>query len=116
MRRRSANNTAPGPATSRKKPLVYNQRVQEALGSLQKALPSFIIRDKGRNASEESCVLIENGRFYGMGYLDREEQINDLETLREHLTAYPENDYMRGLVYAFAEKWPGKKRLIGMYG
>jgi len=91
---------------------LYNQRVQEALYSLQKALPSFIIRDKGRNASEESCVLIENGRFYGMGYLDKEEQINDLETLREHLTAYPENDYMRGLVYAFAEKWPGKKRLM----
>jgi DNA polymerase-3 subunit epsilon len=90
-------------------PCVYNQRVREALDSLLQALPSFIIRDRGRNASEESCVLIENGRFYGMGYLDREEQICDLETLKERLTPYPENDYMRGLVYGFAEKWPGKK-------
>jgi DNA polymerase-3 subunit epsilon len=92
---------------------LYNRRVQEALNSLQQALPSFVIRDKGRNSAEESCVLIENGRFYGMGYLDKEEQILDLDLLKEHLTAYPENDYMRGLVYQYAEKWPGKKRPMG---
>ena len=102
----------PGACSQKEEPSRYNQRVQVALDSLQKALPSFIIRDKGRNASEESCVLIQNGRFYGMGYLDKEEQITDLSALKEHLTAYPENDYMRGLVYAFAEKWPGKKELI----
>jgi len=102
----------PGACSQKEEPSRYNQRVQVALDSLQKALPSFIIRDKGRNASEESCVLIENGRFYGMGYLDKEEQITDLSALKEHLTAYPENDYMRGLVYAFAEKWPGKKKLM----
>jgi DNA polymerase-3 subunit epsilon len=82
------------------------------LGSLQNILPSFVICDKGRNASEESCVLIENGRFYGMGYLNKEEQIRDLDILKEHLTPYPENDYMRGLVYQYAEKWPEKKRLM----
>jgi DNA polymerase-3 subunit epsilon len=98
-----------GACSHKEDPCVYNQRVREALDSLLQALPSFIIRDRGRNASEESCVLIENGRFYGMGYLDREEQICDLETLKERLTPYPENDYMRGLVYGFAEKWPGKK-------
>jgi DNA polymerase-3 subunit epsilon len=74
-------------------------------------LPSFIIRDRGRDSSEESCILIENGRFYGMGYLDKSLQIQDLETLKEQLTVYPENDYMRGLVYSFAEKWPGKKQV-----
>jgi len=88
----------------------YNHRLLAALQSLQEILPSFMIRDRGRDSSEESCVLIENGRFYGMGYLDKEIQIQDLETLKEQLTAYPENDYMRGLVYTFAEKWPEKKK------
>jgi DNA polymerase III subunit epsilon len=87
----------------------YNQRLTSALQSLQEMLPSFMIRDRGRNAAEESCVLIENGRLYGMGYLDKEIQIQNLETLKEQLTVYPENDYMRALVYSFAEKWPGKK-------
>ena len=86
----------------------YNKRLLLALESLQNILPSFIIRDRGRDSSEESFILIEKGRFYGMGYLDREMQIQDLETLKESLTAYPENDYMRGLVYSFAEKWPEK--------
>jgi DNA polymerase-3 subunit epsilon len=89
----------------------YNKRLLLALESLQNILPSFVIRDRGRDGSEESIILIEKGRFYGMGYLDREMQIQDLETLKESITAYPENDYMRGLVYSFAEKWPGKKQV-----
>ena len=92
----------------------YNKRLMLALESLQNILPSFIIRDRGRDSSEESFILIEKGRFYGMGYLDREMQIQDLETLKESLTAYPENDYMRGLVYSFAEKWPEKKTSMGV--
>ncbi|HET7000456.1 MAG TPA: exonuclease domain-containing protein [Puia sp.] len=90
----------------------YNKRLMLALESLQNLLPSFVIRDRGRHTSEESFILIEKGRFYGMGYLDSEIQIQDLETLKERLTAYPENDYMRGLVYSFAEKWPHKSMRV----
>jgi DNA polymerase III subunit epsilon len=89
----------------------YNRRLTAALESLHEMLPSFIIRDRGRDSSEESCVLIEKGRFYGMGYLNRDIQIMDLESLKDRLTIYPENDYMRGLVYSFAEKWPEKKQV-----
>ncbi|HLA59262.1 MAG TPA: hypothetical protein VK622_10895, partial [Puia sp.] len=90
----------------------YNKRLMLALESLQNILPSFVIRDRGRDTSEESIILIEKGRFYGMGYLDREMQIQDLESLKERLTAYPENNYMRGLVYSFAEKWPHKSMKV----
>ncbi len=89
----------------------YNERLRIALISLREQLPTFVIRDRGRNESEESCVLIENGRFYGMGWLEKNQQIQQIETLKECLTAYPENDYMRGLVYSYAEKWPGKKQV-----
>jgi DNA polymerase III subunit epsilon len=102
-------NSCRGACIQRESAGDYNVRLMAALQTLQEKLPSFMIRDRGRNADEESCVLIENGRFYGMGYLDKEMQIDNLETLKEQLTVYPENDYMRGLVYAFAEKWPDKK-------
>ena len=101
--------------TERESAAEYNQRLTRALESLQEMLPSFMIRDRGRDSSEESCILIENGRFYGMGWLDKNIQIQDLETLKEQLTAYPENDYMRGLVYTFAEKWPDKKTSMGVW-
>jgi DNA polymerase III subunit epsilon len=99
-------NSCLGACEQREPASNYNLRLVAALQSLQEMLPSFMIRDRGRDSSEESCVLVENGRFYGMGYLDKELQIQNLETLKEQLTAYPENDYMRGLVYAYAEKWP----------
>ncbi len=91
---------------------VYNARLLKALASLQEMLPSFIIRDRGRDNSEQSCILIENGRFYGMGYLDKDLQIQDVDSLKEQLTVYPENDYMRGLVYSYAEKWPERKQSV----
>jgi DNA polymerase-3 subunit epsilon len=108
----TGDGTCSGACLRQEEPRIYNERVREALGSLQEALPSFIIRDKGRNAFEESCVLIEKGRFYGMGYLGREWPVPDLGCLKAQLTAYPENDYMRGLVYAFAEKWPERMVLV----
>jgi DNA polymerase III subunit epsilon len=107
-------NTCRGACTQRESAADYNSRLTEALDSLQEMLPSFMIRDKGRDSTEESCVLIENGRFYGMGFLDKEVQIQNLQSLKERLTTYPENDYMRGLVYSFAEKWPEKKQVLEM--
>jgi DNA polymerase III subunit epsilon len=104
-------NTCHGACLQREPAVDYNRRLTEALDSLLETLPSFIIRDQGRDPSEESCILIENGRFYGMGFLEKEIQIQDLDSLKERLTIYPENDYMRGLVYAFAEKWPEKKKV-----
>jgi DNA polymerase III subunit epsilon len=104
-------NTCRGACLQQEPAAAYNRRLTEALDSLRQMLPSFMICDRGRDSTEESCVLIENGKFYGMGFLDKELQIQNLESLKERLTIYPENDYMRGLVYSFAEKWPEKKKV-----
>jgi DNA polymerase-3 subunit epsilon len=104
-----SNHSCRGACMQKETNRAYNLRLMSALESLQKMLPSFVIRDRGRDSSEESYVLIEAGKFYGMGYLDKNLQIPNLEALKERLTVYKENDYMRGLVYSFAEKWPEKK-------
>ncbi|PWT71855.1 MAG: DNA polymerase III subunit epsilon, partial [Bacteroidetes bacterium] len=94
----------------------YNLRVKEAIHSLNKSLPTFALADHGRNRGEQSYVLIEQGKFYGMGYLQREMAIRDMDSLKDHLTAYPENDYMRGLVYQYAARWPSKKIDFNSFG
>jgi hypothetical protein len=33
----------------------------------------------------------------------------DVDEIKNWLTQYPENEYMRGLVYQYVEKWPAKK-------
>jgi DNA polymerase III subunit epsilon len=87
----------------------YNERVAIAVESLLKSLPSFTLLDDGRHPEEKSCILVEKGKLYGMGYLPSDSRIPDAGELKSYLTPYPENDYMRGLVYQHAEKWPNKK-------
>jgi DNA polymerase-3 subunit epsilon len=104
--------TCHGACEQQETPGSYNQRVDMAITSLQKSLPSFALLDDGRHGEEKSCILIEQGRFYGMGYVPADSAIADTDTLKDYLTRYPENDYMRGLVYQYAERWPGKKSYL----
>jgi DNA polymerase-3 subunit epsilon len=87
----------------------YNQRVLLAKEFLRQYLPSFAVVDDGNDHEQQSCVLIEKGRFYGMGYIPLDITISNIDHLKEFITPYPENDYIRGLVYNYIEKRPEKK-------
>lgn len=89
------------------KPAIYNERVMAACDSLRKQ-PTFAIVDKGLNGDDSSCVLIVEGKFYGMGYLPANVPVSDVTVLKEHLTEYRENSFIRNLVNGFAARFPGK--------
>lgn len=86
----------------------HNTRVAEALNALTQNQPSFYILDRGRRPGEQSCIWIEQGRFYAMGYIDQDHQFNDLADLRQTLQRYPDNHYMMQLIFQFAERHPQK--------
>ncbi|MEP7277129.1 MAG: exonuclease domain-containing protein [Bacteroidota bacterium] len=88
--------------------VAYNQKVMQAIRSLQEQLPTFLVCDgEDENAN---YFLMERGCFAGMGPLPKKLlQEENLAAIRENITRYPDNDYVRGLVYQFAEKNPGKK-------
>jgi DNA polymerase-3 subunit epsilon len=79
-----------GACEQKEKPRDYNKRVEEAIGSLNSQL-SFAIVDTGINGDDQSCILILNGKFYGMGYLPSYVQITSTEDLKEYLQPYKEN-------------------------
>lgn len=85
---------------------IYNFRVKRAIKSLENLLPSFAIIDEGRDEDEKSCLWVENGKFYGMGYISKYSDINDLETLKFSITTYPSNDYIMSLLLTFRNKFP----------
>lgn len=87
---------------------LHNQKIDEAIDSLKQGRPSFAIVDKGRSGDERSCIWVENGHFYGMGYLSSEVAITDLSQLREHVTPYKSNNYMMQVIQSFAQKNPRK--------
>lgn len=87
----------------------YNSRVIKCIELLHKELPTFALVDNGLNHEEQSCILMEKGRFYGMGYLPSHVSISGIDELKNYITPYSENDYIRGLVYQHAGKFPNKK-------
>jgi DNA polymerase-3 subunit epsilon len=97
-------------ACEKKEPVEkYNARVNNCIEHLHKELPTFALVDYGLHHEEQSCILMEKGRFYGMGYLPSHVSISAVDDLKNYITPYLENDYIRGLVYQHAVKYPHKK-------
>ncbi len=86
----------------------HNSQVEKALEYYLNSRPSFAIMDKGRTTEERSCVWVEKGAFFGMGYLPSEVSITELSEVKEHLTRYASNQYFIQVIHAFAEKYPAK--------
>lgn len=87
---------------------TYNKKVEEALASLEANQPSFAIIDKGRHENEKSCVWVEKGHFYAMGYFANDTDLNRIEDLKESLNRYSGNYYMMQLIESFCKKYPRK--------
>ena len=88
-------------------PSDYNKRVQQATDSLR-SKASFAIIDKGINGDDQSCILMCEGAFYGMGYIPAGVQITNPDLLKDYLTIYKENSFIRNLVNGYAARFPDK--------
>ncbi|GEP98599.1 exonuclease domain-containing protein [Chitinophaga cymbidii] len=94
--------TCKGACEKKEKPAKYNLRVQAAVAHLLAEQPSFMIVDAGREATEQSCILMEKGKFYGMGYVPRDVPVSETEALKDWLTQYPENEFILNLLRQYA--------------
>jgi len=94
-------------------PKEYNEKVELAINELNEGLPTFAIRDAGRTDDEHSCLLIEKGKLYGMGYISHYFNVDSLTQLKSHLTPYPGNDYIKTIVAGYASKFPERKVVFG---
>lgn len=88
--------------------LLHNQQVDNAIDFLLNNRPTFAIIDKGRTKDERSCIWIENGHFYGMGHISTDVSITDPSEVKNYVTPYKSNQYIVHLIFAYAEKYPGK--------
>lgn len=90
----------------------HNIKVEKALHDLQQQKPTYFIIDRGRNLDEKSCILVENGKFYGMGYIANDCQISDPLQLKEALSRYKSNHYSMQLLTNFTALQPGKVKTV----
>ncbi len=80
---------------------IYNTSVRLAIDYMQQQKKTFIIKEK------ESFVLVEDGKFYGMGVMKKLKEMQ-LEKLKKHLTPYPENEVIKSIIRQYVEKYPSK--------
>lgn len=85
---------------------IHNEKVENAIQSLTRSRNSFAIIDQGRTKDERSCIWIENGHFYGMGYITSDIAISDPSEIKEYVTLYKSNQYIMKLIYNYVEKNP----------
>ena len=83
-------------------PATYNEAVNKALDWQKAQKETFVIKDK------EGCVLVENGKFYGMGPFPDNKDMLNLAALKAALVEYPDNEVLRSMIRNFAERYPGK--------
>lgn len=86
----------------------HNNCVADAIAYIEQSRPTFAIIDKGRTHEERSCIWVEDGHFYGMGYIAVDHGITDALDMKDHITRYKSNQYIMQLLYSFAEKHPSK--------
>jgi DNA polymerase III subunit epsilon len=98
-----ADHTCRGACDKLEHPDSYNLRVKAAINHMHHQQRSFIIVGEGRQPEEQSFILMEKGRFYGMGYIPRETAVTEGQMIKEWLTQYPENEYILNIIHQFAE-------------
>lgn len=90
----------------------YNEKVVRAIEHLKNSLPSFAVVEEvvlPKKEDKQGIILMEKGRFYGMGYAPGNVSFTHIDEYKKHVTQYPESEYIRGLVYQYASKNPHRR-------
>jgi DNA polymerase-3 subunit epsilon len=88
--------------------ITHNNQVENAIEFIVKNKPSFAIIDQGRKEGENSCIWVEDGHFYGMGYIASDIGFTEPVAIKDYITPYKSSHYIMHLLQTYAEKYPGK--------
>lgn len=101
-----------GACVGKESAAAYNVRVKYAIEYLKTILPTFAVMGEGRNEDEKSCLLVEQGKFYGMGYISPHTDVEGAEMLKSVLQPYPSDDYILNLIINHVQQFPQRKVVI----
>ena len=89
----------------------YNERVLQAIASITQR-PSYVVIDKGLSENEVSCIMVDQGSFFGMGYLPKNLENISRQTIHEYIKPYKENSYIRSLLLSHAGTYPSQIKTL----
>jgi DNA polymerase-3 subunit epsilon len=82
----------------------YNERIEQFISRITFNGKSFYILDRGRNKSEKSIVLIQNGRYFGYGYAPYHFHGKAPQKWKSFITDKQENRDIKTIINQFVRK------------
>lgn len=104
-----------GACEKKELPTAYNQRVLQSIASLTQR-PSYVVIDKGISEQEQSCILVVQGSFFGMGYLPKNMTALSQKSIESYIKPYKDNSYIRTLLSSHANNFPAQVRMLDVNG
>jgi DNA polymerase-3 subunit epsilon len=84
----------------------YNQRVQQAIASIQYETESFLILEKGRKKTELSFVLVINGVYKGFGYVQKKRSQKTLADYSKNMVLQKDNKDIHRILRGYLKRQP----------
>jgi DNA polymerase III subunit epsilon len=81
--------------------MEYNRRIEAAVRSFHEKGSSVAIIGKGRDANEQSLVLVEEGNYFGFGFFNRDVAISDMDAARTYVRRSVETPAVQNLINSY---------------
>ena len=102
------NNYCKGACEQKESPALYNKKVWKATTFLKTHLPSFAIIEDSFDAEKQSCIIMDQGMFYGMGHIPKKAPRKKMEQLKQWVEPQEDSELIRGMLLNYAAKNPEK--------
>ena len=77
---------------------LYNERVDLAIEHITNSNQNIVLKENGREHSEEGFIIIKNGTYLGYGFVDHSEQITNSDHLETFLIPQKETAEVLGIL------------------
>ncbi|MGS2725917.1 exonuclease domain-containing protein [Psychroserpens sp. BH13MA-6] len=85
-------------------PESYNKRVEALIAKNSYDNKNMIIVDQGRDIDERSVIYIENGVFKGLGFVDLNHQITNIDVLQSVITPMQNNRDTQHIIQSYLRR------------
>ena len=82
----------------------YNARVMQLIEKYSYINQNMLVIDRGRDVDEKSALLIEAGKFKGVGYYNLNHQINKLDIIRSIITPMTNDRDAQHIIQSYLRK------------
>ena len=98
-----------GACVNEETPETYNARINTFLKKYSYKNKNMVILDRGRDVDERSAILIENGEFKGLAFINLNYQITKIEILKTLITPMENNKDSQHIIQSYLRRTPKLK-------